>query len=199
MTFLQHFLAGAFGFATVGLLAQSTNPPATNAPAPVAEVQTNTAPEGSLKSFQVIADRNIFNPNRRAGRRGGGAPPPPATKPVKVETFSMVGMISSEKGTIAFFDGSSSDFRKAVKQGDDLGSLKLAEVGHDYVVLKGPEKEFKLSMGMQMKRQDEGEWQLIDRTPSASSTSPAASTPVTSDDDDVVKRMMLNREQESKK
>src|SRR5271167_1737375 len=70
--------------------------------------QTNRASEADFSSFQVISERNIFNPNRTARHRGGNRPQPVA------DAFALVGTMSYAKGAFAFFDGTSSDYRKAV-------------------------------------------------------------------------------------
>ena len=70
---------------------------------------------GDFVSFRVITERNIFNP-RRYGRSSKA--PPPRTEPEKVvksERFALLGTMSYEKGRYAFFDGSSTDFRKVAK------------------------------------------------------------------------------------
>jgi hypothetical protein len=202
MTWSKRVFAIFFGIVSItrsGLGAETNSEPALVQPE--APVETNTVTSNDLKSFKIIADRNIFNPNRssRSTRRNTDSAP---RKPVRIETFSMVGMISSDKGSFAFFDGSGSDYRKAAKVGDSVGSFKINEIGQDFVKLQGPEKEVTLGIGMQFRKQDEGEWQLIEKKDDSSSSSPSKSetnsAPSISDESDIVKKMMLKREQESK-
>jgi hypothetical protein len=60
-------------------------------------------------SFQIIGQRNIFDPNRVPHRRSSA----PAAR--VVDSFSFVGTMSYAKGTFAFFDGTSPDFRKVLE------------------------------------------------------------------------------------
>ena len=69
---------------------------------------TNSAPEipkTDYAYFKVVNDRNIFNPGRQPNR-----PDRPVSREVKrtpkVDAFSLVGTLRSEKGDMAFFDGS---------------------------------------------------------------------------------------------
>jgi hypothetical protein len=66
----------------------SASGPGTNAPRPL-----------GYEAFQIINERNIFNANRsrRSGREGRAE-----RKPVKVDTFSLVGTMSYAKGISLF-------------------------------------------------------------------------------------------------
>src|SRR4051794_37859687 len=71
---------------------------------------TNSLPPGDVAAWNLIPKRNIFNsrrspqyvPTQRENR-----PPAP-----RVESFALVGTMNYDKGPIAFFDGSRSEFRK---------------------------------------------------------------------------------------
>ena len=77
---------------------------------------TNAVARPDYQSFKIITDRNIFDPNRssRSSRRTEEA------KPARVESFALVGTMSYENGTYAFFDGTGSSYRKAIKTGDTI-------------------------------------------------------------------------------
>jgi hypothetical protein len=132
--------------------AQATNTPAReerNAPAPretnshalrgtnaPSRLATN-APALDYSSFKIIADRNIFNLNRsaRSARGGGGA-----RKQTKVETISLVGTLFSEKGRLAFFDSSSSQYKKVLKPADTIAGFKIKDIALNHVTWNPVEK-----------------------------------------------------------
>jgi len=165
-------------------LAQSTNP--------VARLDYQT--------FKIITDRNIFDPNRssRATRRTEGP------RPAKIESFALVGTMSYENGTYAFFDGSGSSYRKGVKAGETIAGFKIADISANSVKLQTNGHEIELNVGMQMKKQDEGEWQLSGRAESFGTSSPATTATEKTDgapggdESDVLKKLMQKREQELK-
>jgi hypothetical protein len=153
------------------------------------------------QSFKIITDRNIFDPNRssRSSRTKNDAP-----RPARVESFALVGTMSYENGTYAFFDGTGSSYRKAVKAGDSIAGHKIADISADRVKLEVNGQQIELSVGVQMKKQDEGEWQLAGRAESFVTTSPATAASEKTDsasggeESDVLKKLMQKREQELK-
>jgi len=161
---------------------------------------TNAAVRLDYQSFKIITDRNIFDPNRssRASRRTEG------TRPARIESFALVGTMSYENGTYAFFDGTGSSYRKGVKAGETIAGFKIADISADGVKLQTNGHEIELNVGMQMKKQDEGEWQLSGRAESFATSSPATTASEKPDsasggeESDVLKKLMQKREQELK-
>lgn len=166
--------------------------------------------------FQVVNNRNIFNPARQPNR-----PDRPASKEtrkeVKVEAFSLVGTLRYEKGDIAFFDGSSSEYRKGFKAGESLAGYKVVSVSDSAVRIESKGAIIELRIGSQMRREDEGEWKLtagsytggISSSGSSSvetavaSGGSGAATPASAgagggSADDILKRLLQKREQEMK-
>lgn len=212
----------AFGLA--GLLAgQTALPQETNA-VPAGDSVPATAPETAASSandfsaFRVISERNIFNPNRT--RRSAQPEPERPRQPV-VETFSLVGILSHDDRLVAFFDGSSSRYRKACKPEDTIAGYKLLAIGPNEVTLEADGKSVSLAVGNQLRREDEGPWQAAGAfsvsgesgrftettTGGAGVTADAApggSTPETSgassggDINDVLRRLREKRAQEMK-
>ncbi len=128
------------------------------APAPKPKPEKPVKTDDGFKTFAVITQRNVFNANR--GLVEKPAPPPKAPKPPRVEAFALLGTMSSERGAVAFFDGTSSGYRKAAQTGDKLGAYTVAAIGHDRVTLKAEDHELCLPINMQFRREDQGEWQL---------------------------------------
>ncbi len=120
---------------------------------------TNAPARLNYDSFRMISDRNIFNPSRVA--RGAPRTTRTATTPAAhVESFSLVGIMSYEKGWFAFFEGTSADFKKVLQTDAMIGHYKIASVMAEVVKLTSGTNSFEMKVGTQMRREDEGEWFL---------------------------------------
>lgn len=169
-----------------------------------AEAPTNSGSRVSrtpdFTAFRTVAERNIFNANRsgrreisnNAGRR----------RVARIETFTLVGTLSYEKGDFAFFDGSGADFRKVLELDGTIAGFTVVEVLPHGVVLASKEKQFELALGGQMRRTDGGEWtqaavaEAEPVAPSSSSAENGASDAPSGPVSDVLKRLMEQREKE---
>jgi len=160
--------------------------------------QTNRTSQVDFSNFQVISERNIFNPNRTARHKRGNRPQPVA------DAFSLVGTMSYAKGTFAFFDGTSSNYRKVVQNAGTIAGYKVTDITPSAVKLANGDKQLVMKVGTQMRREEKGAWQLaatselpVETTENADATSVG---PSASDSDsggnDVLKRLMKQREQE---
>jgi hypothetical protein len=158
---------------------------------------TNVPARLDYGSFKLISDRNIFNANR--SRRGGGGA---EEAPRHVDSITLVGTMSYEKGTYAFFDGSSSDYRKVLDRGKSIAGYQLTQIDGDEVKLLAGTNVVELRIGMQLRREEEGEWQVVSASSnsslSGSDTSSPSSISSSSEDDPVTKKLMQQREQELK-
>ena len=197
----QNALRTAAALAALGALLANGRPAATqttNAPA-----ATNAA---DYSSFQIIAERNIFDPNRYAHTpRSRGRPTSPSAP-----WFSLVGTLSSRNGMLAFFDGNDSDYRKVLSLDGVIAGYKVVEITLRGARLEAAGKPVVMKVGAQMRQQGKGEWQLAesgelpatatgketpatDETPAAGPDSGSVSEP-----NDVLKKLMQQREQELK-
>jgi hypothetical protein len=118
--------------------------------------QTNTPGKLDYASFKIVTERNIFNSHRSARY----APRTEATPQARVDSFALVGTMSYEKGLFAFFDGTSSEYRKSLQINDQIAGFKIAGIESAFVKLASPTNEIQLPVGMQMRREDKGEWRL---------------------------------------
>jgi hypothetical protein len=166
------------------------------APAP-ARPAASIAPTASLDEFRLITDRNIFNPNRNPRRERA-----PEEKPARVDTITLVGTMDSEKGLRAFFDGSESGFRKALRVGDAIDKFKVTQISPNVVQLERDGKTFAVRVGQQFRRPEGGDWNLEDaprevpaRTADQSPSSPPA---IPADAPEALKRLMERRQKELK-
>ncbi len=172
--------------------------------------------------FRIVTERNIFNPKRYA--RSG---PRPATQPSsRVDAITLVGTMTYEKGPFAFFEGTSSEYRKVLKPSESIAGYRVTNIAFNSVKLSGQTNEIQLAVGMQLRREDEGPWHIsaapeplprpasdLGATPTsrpADSTAAATSVPqagagggsetnapsAAGAADDVLRRLMQRREQE---
>src|SRR5262245_23042120 len=95
--------------------------------------KTNSVSPRDFAAFKIIQERNIFNPNRTP--RGSGAPRS-EEKPAKIESFTLVGTMSYQKGKFAFFDSSSSEFRKVLSPSKSIAGYTLTDVEEGGVKLE---------------------------------------------------------------
>jgi hypothetical protein len=123
--------------------------------------QTN-APSGmSYDAFRMISDRNIFNPNRYA--RSSGRTRSESSRPAsRVESFTLVGLMQYEKGVFAFFDGTSADYRKTLENDGAISEFKISGLTPHQLKLHSGTNEFTLRVGMQVRREDGGDWFLTE-------------------------------------
>ena len=161
---------------------------------------TNTPARPDYQAFKILTERNIFDPNRSSDSSTRSEP----RKTARVEFFALLGTLSYEKGNFAFFDGSGFAYRKALETGDTIAGYKIAEITAAGVKLEANGKQVVLSVGMQMKKQDEGEWQLAGRAESLAASVPATASNEKNEngsgggESDVLKKLMQKREQELK-
>lgn len=196
--------------ATVASAAKSTN----DAPASAAAKPAVPPAALNYEAFSMIADRNIFNQNRYP-RSSRGTATNIVRRVPKIDSLTLVGTMDYEKGKMAFFDGSNSQFKKAAKVGDTVGAFKVVDVTPNLVKLAGEKAEMELKLGQALRREDEGEWQVSSisvigsgSSGMASSGAPAttgASTATPSSDssssgggaDDALKRLLERRAKET--
>ena len=161
---------------------------------------TNASGSLDFQAFKILTERNIFDPNRSSDSGGRSEP----RKAARVESFAFLGTLSYEKGNFAFFDGTGSAYRKALKIGDTIAGYRIGEITADHVKLEADGKQVELSVGLQMKKQDEGEWQLAGRAdslaaaPSATTSDGKTGNSSGGEENDVLKKLMQQREQELK-
>jgi hypothetical protein len=142
--------------AVIAVCSQSSFAQTTNAPAKL-----------SYDSFRTISDRNIFNPSRYARGSGRTSARTSSTPASRVESFSLVGIMAYEKGWFAFFDGTKGDYKHALQTDGLIGDYKVVSVAENLVKITSGTNTHELKVGMQMRREDEGEWFLSEGGESA--------------------------------
>ena len=90
---------------------------------PAMAEETNSSARLDYLAFRIIAERNIFNQNRSRGSDSNGSRYRQDRR-VRADAFALRGTMSYEKGRFAFFDGTSSDYRKAVQADDTIALVR---------------------------------------------------------------------------
>lgn len=154
-------------------------------------------------TFQVIVQRNIFNPDRYPQYNYSPG------KSRRTPTFSLAGTMSYRKGMFAFFDGTSDEYRKALQVGGTIaGSYTVTKIDFDGVELQGAGKKIEMKVGAAMRQEGDG-WELSapgqweesssSETEIQDTNAPAATSPLPGGaGSDVLKRLMERRAQELK-
>ena len=114
---------------------------------------TNQTAPGDFSAFKIIIDRNIFDPDRRPMVASGLAP-------TIVDSFTLVGTMSYQKGLFAVFDGTSSEYRKVLQTGGAIAGYTVKEIRQETAKLASGTNELELSVGMQMRRNEDGRWSV---------------------------------------
>ena len=117
-----------------------------------AGAQTTNVPD--FASFQIISQRNIFNQSRVPHTRATHV-----TVPV-VDSFAFVGTMSYAKGEFAFFNGSSSEFRKVLQVDGEIANFKVTDITPKSVTLTNGTNQVVLDLQTQMRRDDNGHWAM---------------------------------------
>jgi hypothetical protein len=193
----------ALALLALGLLpvadAASRSRRSTNTPEPApAAAPANAAPL-TYDAFRLVADRNIFNPNRfpRSSRSSGEEARPAS------DTIAFVGTMQSEKGIVAFFDSPDGRYRKVLPPGGKLGDFAVGKITNNTVELTREQKQFALRITQQLQRSEAGEWSVSDVNvgrvgpgPGDRGANPAAPPPIPANASDALRRLMEQRQKQ---
>src|ERR1035441_5166433 len=106
-------------------------------------------------AFKLIVERNIFDPNRIPRRVPGSRTPPKS-----FDSLTLRGTMSYEKGMFAFFDGTSAEYKKALRLADAIAGYKVTNISPNSVKLASGTNQLELSVGAQLRREEDGPWRL---------------------------------------
>lgn len=176
---------------------------AASAPAPASGSSRRPAPTGpapgDYENFRIIAERNIFNPNRIGRiREGGDAPAAP-----REDVLTLVGTLETEKGIVAIFDSPDSALRKAVSEGQALGGFSVKQISTGTVELAGEKQSFKLNLAQRLRRVEQGDWKVSNVEPppvaAPSGPDPSSAPPaIPANASEVLRRLMEQRQKQLK-
>ena len=164
-----------------------------------------------------VSERNIFDPDRQPRTRGESRPIPKPVVAVAADApeMGLVGVMTFQKGTFAFFDGNAAEYRKTLQVQALIAGHTLTAITPQSVTLSesnGP--PVLLKVGQRLRKDAEGVWKLAAGASgeaftrsggSAGAGSGAASSSpstTTAEDppgsDEILKRLLKKREQEMK-
>lgn len=123
---------------------------------------TNAPTRPEFSNFKLVTERNIFNARRR-GRTTGGETRIRNTR-ARFDYAALAGTMSYDQGTYAFFDGSSSEFSKSVKVSDNIAGFTVTDIQRSFIKLEAGTNKIELQVGMELKREQGGDWQIAERT-----------------------------------
>lgn len=94
------------------------------------------------------------------------------------DSFGLVGIASYGTKRVALFDGSDSAFKQMLHPGEKIGSFTLMAIEADHVDLQSQTNLIRLSLLKQLRRDGNGDWQVLDlSTPFTSpNTRPTSAT-----------------------
>jgi hypothetical protein len=177
---------------------------------PASSLPPNTPPD--LATFRLISERNIFNPNRsKQSQTSGNRTDRSTRRTPRIETITLVGTLSYEKGYFAFFEGSLPGLSRAFTPGDVIAGFRIQEVLNDRILLTHNDSTTILPLRGQLRREDDAPWTVTDTpTPEAPSTPASATTDTPTDTtatsstenqsernaDEVLQRLLERRQRE---
>ncbi len=170
----------------------------------------------AFEEFQIVFEKNIFNPDRRSLSKGPITIAPPAPK---VESNYLLGTLISNDGAYAFFENSGQSGDSVLKVGDDFCGRSILSINTSSIKLKEATQTIDLTVGMGLQRIADGAWTLANspiniarntnRKPGQESPdlkqdnndASEKSTPDSADNssNDILKKLMERRKQEMQK
>jgi hypothetical protein len=172
-------------------------------------------PADYTKFSQFITDRNIFDPARQPHYYASNTRRTTyrrTTRPTSAPGIMLVGTMSYEKGMFAFFNGNSTDLKKALQAGEKIADYTVTDILPNVVKLESADKKQQLDLKVgDGLRQENGKWVFsgagelpAGNSSPAGTASPAggeSSTPAApssaGEPNDVLKRLMQLREKEN--
>jgi len=164
-------------------------------------VQAADAPSDPM---QIVRERNIFDPNRRAGRRRDEARETNA--PPRVRMLAVTGTMIHADRELAFFGGSESEYHKVTSVDGGVGAFTVARITRDEVELKEGDRTMVVAVGKSLKQVGDGPWQMSEEayvaeaataspgdTEGGGSQATAAAAPNTGGGNDEIRRRMMER------
>ena len=165
----------------------------------------------AFESFQLIFDRNIFDPNRREKRPEREAPPP-TPRPTRTREILLIGTIIYERGAFAFFEGTEREYNTAMHVGEEIAGYQIVTIDTSKIVLQKEGQQVDLQIGLGLSKQDEEEWKIasvqyvrggdskgdraVESTGKTSAKDSDSGKEESQTDSDVMKRLMERRRRE---
>lgn len=116
-----------------------------------------------IRRFDVVSERNIFNRHRSAPKPPEPEPVVSAVEadPVVRERIVLNGVMIDGTNAFGFFDGDDSEYRKVVRQGGEIGGLKLLRLTSSAVVLGSGTNEWTVRVSDELEREGDEPWVVV--------------------------------------
>jgi hypothetical protein len=160
--------------------------PARSAVPPAATATKAVSPADSFEAFRIIAEKNIFNPNRVGLTRATTEAKPP-----------LVGTVEFGGKRVALFESAEVAFRKTVAEGETLGEFTVRRVGNEGVDLVRGDQVLALRVAQRLRRPEGADWSVV-AAPDAPRPEASSAPAIPADASDVLKRLMRQREKQLK-
>lgn len=169
-------------------LAQETNAPAAADPA---------------SYVRFIAERNIFNPDRRGSVPGEGRRPVERPRSTTTPTLTLVGTMDYARGRFAFFDGPGAEYRKTVGTNGVIAGFTVVAIRPSLVRLQpkeGAAIDLRIGTPLRLDGAEPVEAGASTASADADKDKPSEDAPPAASGDaaDILRKLMQKREQESK-
>ena len=161
-------------------------------------------------TFRLMRTRNMFDPNRLPARTETA--PTRSGSPVRENrssSLSLTGTMVAEGKTLAFFNGTRTDYAKVLSVGDTIADCKITAIQPTQIEMERGGKRAVLAVGQQLQIEGVPSNVTVEETAPATpapGTAPAdpsapalAAPPASNDKSDVLRRMMERREKEMNK
>lgn len=163
----------------------------------------NTSSRPNFSEFQIILERNIFDPGRTPGYRNTDRQ---RERQPEIERLFLKGALIHTGEALAFFEGTKEEYNAVKKSGESIGGFKIKGIHIERIILEREGKEIEILVGSGLMKTESGEWELSNTAGSSEQTIPAVqSAPsqqgnTTGDDNDmsdIMRKMMERRQKET--
>ena len=172
----------------------------------VAGAQDESNEASAEQAFQLLFERNIFDPDRRA--QVSEAPEiydePVVEAPEPTDYIRLVGILIMDDTEMAFLEGTRPEYVTALFLDEYVDNLMLIEVDTEHAVFYCDNREIVLPVGAALGRQGQEAWHVTEATVPSSASADAGQDAgeVNTDDqennaaDSLLERLRKRREQE---
>jgi len=164
----------------------------------------SSSPEFS--SFKILLQRNVFDPNRTPFRENSDQSRKPRPNPI--DRFTLLGVLINSGDSLAFFEGSQTEFRREFKPGETIAGFRIAGISTEKVLLEKQGRKIPIPVGQGMSSTDGKDWEVSsgtgpvvkdDSAKNVPPDNPAKDKGQDTDTSDLLKKMMERREKEAGK
>ena len=125
------------------------------------EENANEEKKTGFARFELVLQRNIFDPERRPpvqlGVRKTETPPP-------AHRIGLVGVYIDEEQRVALFAGSSGEYNLTLVTGESIAGFKVTSITTDNITLRKGDREIELRVGASLRKQGDEDWELSNET-----------------------------------